>query len=177
MRARPDIPSLRRQDTFPAVRAALKAAGKPAFRVTQFSVQSDHLHLVVEGTDKVTLALGLRGLVVRLARAINRVLGRSGSVWGDRYHARAVTTPREVRQGLVYVIMNFRKHLRHQPWGLDPCSSAPWFAGFRDLARIRPPPAPPGEPAVSPSMTWLGRVGWRRHGLIGVYERPAGAPE
>jgi putative transposase len=177
MRTRADIPSLRSDAAFPAVRTALKAASKSAFRVTQFSVQSDHVHLVVEGTDKTTLALGLRGLVVRVARAINRALGRTGSVWSDRYHARALTTPREVRQGLVYVLMNFRKHLRHQPWGLDPCSSAPWFDGFRDLARIRPPPAAPGDPAVAPSRTWLGNVGWRRHGLIGIYERPAGAPE
>jgi putative transposase len=100
VRARADIPSLRDDAVFPAVRSALKAASKPAFRVTQYSVQSDHVHLVVEGADKTALALGLRGLVIRAARAINRALGRDGSVWADRYHARALTTLREVRQGL-----------------------------------------------------------------------------
>jgi putative transposase len=174
LRARADIPSLRDDAVFLEVRSALKMASKPEFRVVQYSVQSDHVHLVVEGADKTALALGLRGLVIRVARAINRVLDREGSVWGDRYHARALTTPREVRQGLVYVLMNFRKHVRHQPWGLDPCSSAPWFDGFRDVARIRPPPPAPGDPAVASSRTWLGNVGWRRHGLIGVYERPTG---
>jgi hypothetical protein len=142
--------------------------------LVQFSVQADHLHLLVEGSDTRTLALGIRGLIIRVARAINRALDRTGPVWNDRYHARALTTPREVRQGLVYVLMNFRKHVRHQPWGLDPCSSAPWFDGFRDVARIRPPPPAPGDPAVAASRTWLGNVGWRRHGLIGIYERPAG---
>ena len=175
IRGRPEIPSLRGEDLFPAVTAALKAASKPGFRLTQFSVQSDHLHLLAEGTDKTTLALGLRGLVIRVARAVNRALDRDGSVWADRYHARALTTPREVRQGLVYVLMNFRKHVRHQPWGLDPCSSAPWFDGFRDRARIRPPPATTDEAPVAASRTWLGNIGWRRHGLIGIYERPAGA--
>jgi putative transposase len=173
LRARSDVPSLRGSGTFLAVRRALGVASKPGFRLVQFSVQSDHLHLMVEGADTRTLALGIRGLVIRVARAINRALGRTGSVWNDRYHARALTTPREVRHGLVYVLMNFRKHLRHQPWGLDPCSSAGWFDGFRDLARIRPPP--PGEPAVVASRTWLGSTGWRRHGLIGIYERPAGS--
>jgi hypothetical protein len=174
MRARPDIPSLRDDAVFPAVRSALAAASKPEFRVVHYSVQSDHVHLVVEGADKTTLALGLRGLLIRVARAVNRALDRDGSVWADRYHARALTTPSEVRQGLVYVLMNFRKHLRHQPWGLDPCSSAPWFDGFRDRARIRPPPATTDEAPVAASRTWLGNIGWRRHGLIGIYERPAG---
>jgi hypothetical protein len=112
----------------------------------------------------------VRGLTIRVARAVNRALGRKGSVWNDRYHARALSTPREVRHGLVYVLMNFRKHLRHQPRGLDPCSSAPWFDGFRDSHQ---PLA--GDCPASASRTWLGSVGWRRHGLIGIYERPAGS--
>jgi hypothetical protein len=68
------------------------------------------------------------------------------------------------------VLMNFRKHLRHQPWGLDPCSSAPWFDGFRGSHQ---PPA--GDCPVSAPRTWLAATGWRRHGLIGIYERPAGS--
>jgi hypothetical protein len=96
----------------------------------------------------------VRGLTIRVARAVNRALGRKGSVWNDRYHARALSTPREVRHGLVYVLMNFRKHLRHQPRGLDPCSSAPWFDGFRDGHQ---PLA--GDCLVSASRTWLGSVG------------------
>jgi REP element-mobilizing transposase RayT len=169
LRARPEISSLRGPETFPAVRRALAAASKSDFRLIHFSVQADHLHLLVEGSDSRALALGIRGLIIRVARAINRVLDHTGSVWNDRYHARALTSPREVRQGLVYVLMNFRKHVRHQPWGVDPCSSAPWFDGFRDTHH-----SPGGECPVAAPRTWLAGVGWRRHGLIGIYERPAG---
>jgi putative transposase len=175
LRARPGLPSLRAPETFPDVLGALRAASTSGFRVIQFSVQADHLHLLVEGADTRTLALGIRGLIIRVARAVNRALGRTGSVWNDRYHARALTTPREVRHGLVYVLMNFRKHVRHQPWGMDPCSSALWFDGFRDVAKIRPPPTEPSEPPVAAPRTWLAGVGWRRHGLIGIHERPVGA--
>jgi hypothetical protein len=170
LRARPEVSSLRAPNAFPAVRTALRAASKPGFRLVHFSVQADHLHLLVEGADTRALALGIRGLVIRVARAINRALERTGSVWNDRYHARALTTPREVRHGLVYVLMNFRKHLRHQPTGLDPCSSSAWFDGFRG----RGPPAE-ADPPVVPPHTWLATTGWRRHGLIGIYERPAGS--
>jgi putative transposase len=167
LRVRADVPSLRAPNAFAAVRTALAAASRSGFRLVQFSVQADHLHLLVEGADTRALALGL---TIRVARAVNRALGRTGSVWNDRYHARALSTPREVRHGLVYVLMNFRKHLRHQPRGLDRCSSAVWFDGFRDSHQ-----PPDGDCPVSASRTWLGSVGWRRHGLIGIHERPAGS--
>ena len=143
--------------------------------MVQFSVQSDHLHLIVEAAGTPALSRGLRGLSIRVARAVNRALGRSGSLWGDRYHTRALASPREVRHGLVYVLMNFRKHLAAPPPGLDPCSSAAWFDGFR---------APGGGPravlardhaATAAPRSWLGTVGWRRHGLIGLDEAPAPA--
>jgi hypothetical protein len=153
---------------FQAVREALRAASSDAFRVVHFSVQSDHLHLIVEAADSPSLIKGARGLVIRAARAINRALGRSGPVWGDRYHARALKTPREVRNGLVYVVMNFRKHT---PWDrrlLDPCSSAAWFDGL-----VPRPPLPREPPPVRAARTWLGSTGWRRHGLIRCSERPS----
>jgi putative transposase len=88
-------------------------------------------------------------------------------VWGDRYHARALTTPREVRHGLVYVLMNFKKHRPGDGSRLDACSSAPWFEGFK-----QPIPDPPGAPPVCRARTWLAAVGWRRHGLIALAESP-----
>ncbi len=74
------------------------------------------------------------GLCIRLARAINKACGRRGAVWGDRYHTHSLTTPRETRHAMVYVLMNFRKHHPHDRRPVDPCSSAPWFDGFRSLA-------------------------------------------
>ena len=169
LRARAGIRSLRQGRLFPVVRAAIAAAAnQPRFRVIHFSVQSDHVHLIVEAADARSLSSGSRGISVRIARAVNRALGRCGPVWGDRYHTRALPTPREVRHGLVYVLMNFRKHLRRPPEGVDPCSSGPWFDGFRSAIRAGFPDQAP----VASSRTWLGTVGWRRHGLIGVGEHP-----
>jgi putative transposase len=178
LRARAGLGSLRSGRVFSAVRESLRAASwdraRPgsmtagqAFRVVQFSVQADHVHLIVEASDKVALERGTRGMVIRAARAINRALGRTGAVWGDRYHARALRTPREVRHGLVYVLMNFRKHCRADRQRFDPCSSAAWFDGFDGAG-----PAPDGPPPVSTSRTWLGSIGWRRHGLVRHWERP-----
>jgi hypothetical protein len=101
-----------------------------------------------------------------VARAINRVVGRHGRVWDGRYHAHTLRAPREVRNALVYVLQNFRKHLRNAT-GFDPYSSAKWFTGWR---KIRAVPLS-GAPVVAAS-TWLASVGWRRHGLLGPNEAP-----
>ena len=71
-----------------------------------------------------------------MALAVNRVLGRKGRVVGDRYHARPLTTPRQMRTSMVYVLLNFRKHLR-APACIDPRSSGPHFSGGRLPRRHR----------------------------------------
>ena len=157
---------LRSARVFPAIRHALGAASRGGFRLLHFSVQDDHLHLIAEADDRRALACGVRGLAIRVARAVNRALNRRGAVWQDRYHARALTSPRAVRHALVYVLMNRRKHCATES-GLDPCSSALYFDGWRQpVGTVRP-----AAPVVRPR-TWLAAVGWRRHGLVGVEERP-----
>jgi len=110
---------------------------------------------------------GARGLSIRLARAINNACRRRGPVWGDRYHAHTLKTPRETRRAMVYVLMNFRKHHPRDQRPIDPCSSAPWFDGFRTRPR-----APTGPSPTRKARTWLASMGWRRHGLVDLRERP-----
>src|SRR5260221_14680673 len=104
---------------------ALPGTARGWFRVVHFSVQVDRLHLLVEARDKVSLSRGVGGASIRLARAVNRLLRRHGRGWSDRYHARPLPTPREVRNALVYVVMNLTKHDRASR-GLHPHSSAWW---------------------------------------------------
>jgi putative transposase len=151
---------------FPAVQRALAEGSRGDFRVLQSSVQRDHVHLIVEAVDVRTLSRGLQGLAIRIAKRVNRVLGRHGRVWGDRFHARALRTPREVRNALVYVLQNWRKHVPGAR-GVDERSSGKWFEGWRTpIRRIVG-----HRPIVSPR-TWLAAVGWRRLGLIHPDEGP-----
>lgn len=168
LRAVRDLPSLRDARLFSRLREALSAASRRTFRVVHFSVQSNHVHLLVEADGGRALARGMQGLGVRLARAVNRVLGRRGSVWADRYHARALTTPREVRNGLVYVLANWRKHGVHGR-GIDPCSAGAWFAEWRPADA-----SPSGPTPVARPQTWLLGLGWRRGGPISIEDAPKG---
>ena len=176
MRGALRLPSLRKQTVFLAIRRALAKTAREWFRVVHFSVQTDHIHLIVEGDDKVSLSRGMAGLSIRLARAINHIAGRKGNVFSGRYHARHLSSPREVRHAFVYVLLNFRKHLDRAP-GVDPASSGFWFQGWKAPSSAEPPGWDSDEPVpVKPPRTWLARRGWQRHGLIAWSERPKPAP-
>jgi len=155
------------------MRAAIREGNRSpavgdAFRVVEFSVQKDHVHFIIEAHDKDVLSRGLRGLAIRLARAVNRALRVRGAVWGDRYHARELKTPRAVRNAIVYVLMNAKKHGVRLS-GVDAMSSAPWFDGFAGgVVRVAADESPVRAPR-----TWLAGVGWRRRGLVHFDERPS----
>jgi REP element-mobilizing transposase RayT len=188
MRSR--VRSLRTQFVFPTVRKALAEATRTRkdFRITQFSVQGDHVHLVVEADSKQALSRGMQGLAIRIARRINRLISRTGKVWADRYFSRALTSPRSVRNAFAYVLNNFKKHGAVGAAWIDPYSSAPYFAGFRELRGRAPyglplsrrmplspqgvPPPTSDEIPVFAARTWLARVGWRKAGLIALSEKP-----
>lgn len=167
------LPSLRVRTTYRTLLAAM-GAGCERFgmRLVHWSALGNHLHLLVEARGADSLARGMQGLAVRMARALNRAWGRRGRVFADRYHARPLRSPREVRAALGYVLLNARKHgLRVV--GIDPCSSGAWFDGWRAGAgRER---ASSERPAwLRAARTWLLARGWRRSGLLEVAWRSAG---
>lgn len=167
LRAREGLPSFRGDKlVLEALLAAIGLAQNSSFRVVHFSVQSNHLHLLVEAHDGAALSRGMQGLAIRMARGVNRALGSAGVVFADRYHARELTTPRETRAALLYVLQNWAKH--GTGGRFDPFSSAAWFDGWAS-----PPPRSTSPPRVAPPRTWLVTVGWRRHGLLRPGEKPA----
>jgi REP element-mobilizing transposase RayT len=177
MRAQNGLGSLREPSVFRSLRPAFLAASNEDFRIVHFSVQRDHLHLLVEATNRAALSRGMHVLAIRIARAVNRALRRAGRVFADRYHARDLTTPRAVRNGLVYVLANVRKHLRVRT-GLDPCSSAAAFDGWsgdRPFETLEAE-ASRARAWTSSARTWLLRLGWRRYGPIAVDEAPVARP-
>jgi REP element-mobilizing transposase RayT len=172
LRVRGGIPSLR---TVPLVRelerAFRHACARRDFRLTHYSIQSNHLHLLVEADGPRALARGMKSLAARVARAVNRVFGLRGRVFPDRFHARALRTPREVRNALAYVLLNARRHLGRVASvvaRVDPASSGRWFDGWRRGTAA----GSLERPAVAHPRTWLLSVGWRRHGLLDSAEIP-----
>jgi REP element-mobilizing transposase RayT len=150
-----------------------EACDRGRFRLVQYSIQGDHVHLIVEASSVRDLACGLKSIVARFARAVNRVWHRTGAVLADRCHLHVLRTPREVRNAIAYVLLNARRHLAKAGGSLprvawiDPASSGKWFNGWLGGSVGSADP-----PAVAPPHTWLLSVGWRRRGLIDPAEVP-----
>jgi hypothetical protein len=191
------LPSLRGRALWGAVRRGFvfgrvfgEGEDSPeVFRIVHFSVQGQHIHLLVEADDRRALSRGMQAFEIRVARAVNKALGRSGRVFADRYHQRIVTNPTQCRHALAYVLANQRRHAaqecatypRNQ---VDPCSSAAWFDGWTVSSPWPWANAPPtdtdGVPPVVRPRTWLLAGGWRRGGgpisPSSVPGLPKGAP-
>ena len=176
LRVRGVVPCLRRRDFVQEFQRSLaKACERGTFRVVHYSIQKNHVHMIVEASGKRALASGMKSIGSRLARAVNRVFERSGPVVGGRYHLRLLRSPREVRNALAYVLLNVRKHWMQSrgtapPVRIDEASSGRWFGGWKRKARM--PSSPDGSPWVATPRTWLLSQGWRRHGLIDPAEIP-----
>ena len=130
------MPSLRTCEAHAIITGAFREAYlRRAFLVTQYSVQHTHLHIVVEARDAEQLSRGMGRILIRITRRLNKLWGRTGSLWPERYHSRVIKHPRAMRFVLRYVINNARKH---GAWGKqdepDPYSSGAWFDGWSDLA-------------------------------------------
>jgi REP-associated tyrosine transposase len=178
LRMQRDVPSLRRRAFVSEIKRSFAAAcERGTSRLVHFSIQRDHLHLLLEAEDEAALGCAMKSISARVARAVNRVFRRSGAVLLGRYHVRALRPPREVRNALAYVLLNVRKHWKQctgsaPPVRLDEASSGAWFDGW---SRSFQPPlslSRDGPPPIASPATWLLRFGWRRHGLLDPAEVP-----
>ncbi len=179
---------LRKRDIYHAIRWAsiAMAARHLACRVIHASIQGNHLHLIVEADDRMKLARGMQAFQISAAQRINRAISkrtgtrRRGQVFTDRYHATILTSPRQVRHALAYVLNNWRRHGEDQrglarTWTMDPFSSGVYFDGWKERAgeRFIPPLRETYQPLfVWFARSWLLTTGWRRHGLVSVAEVP-----
>jgi hypothetical protein len=176
------LPRLRSKPAYEVLRAAF-AAGcarnlSGHFRLCHYAVLNDQLHLICEAAGRQALSRGLQGLLIRIARALNKLWSRRGSVFADRYHDHVLKSPREVRNALRYVFGNGKKHAAEGrevtvPQAIDTFTSAPWFAGFCERITVKGI-----EAIVRPvtfARTWLLTEGWLRHWRLSVHEVPATA--
>src|SRR3954471_24328203 len=119
----PGVWNLRSRRCFAVLERAMYAgAARFGFRLVHYAVMGNHVHLIVEAPDRRALARAMKGLGVRIARALNRVMQRRGRVVGDRYHARILRTPSEVTRARQYQLGNARRHYGHR--AVDPYTSA-----------------------------------------------------
>ena len=115
LRVRSHVFNLRSQRCFSALKQAFREGrDRFGFGLVHFSVQGNHIHLIVEAKGAQSLSKGMQGLTIRMARRLNLVMKRRGSVFADRYHAHILKSPREVRNAVAYVLGNHKHHAMQQ---------------------------------------------------------------
>jgi REP element-mobilizing transposase RayT len=166
------LPNLRREGLAQAVLGAMEARERGCgFRVVHFALLSNHLHLICEAEDNSALTSGMRGLNVRVARAVNRELRRKGRVVAERFHMHVLRTKREVQYAVKYVLRNAERHGAWRPLPCelvgrgggevnrsaafpDPLSSAANFPHWRERELVLSPRQSPASLVDLPG-TWL----------------------
>jgi REP element-mobilizing transposase RayT len=189
LRAISAVGNLRRRCAYQAVRwATLTTARRENFRICHLSIQHNHIHLIVEASDKQALAAGMQGFQCSAAKHLNAAISkgkarprRRGAVFPDRYHAEIITSPTQARHALAYVMNNFRRHGEDRTapastWKVDPFSSGITFPGWAEYGDA--PFLWRGPPTYDPLITyqprtWMLREGWKMSGAISCYAVPA----
>src|SRR5438105_14007705 len=130
VRVRAEVWSLRTHRSFRALRRAFaRGCERFGFRLVHFSVQRNHVHFIVEAPDAVALGRAMKGLEVRMARALNKVMDRRGPVFADRYHAHLLESPREAFHAIRYAVENSYGHAARER-RLPPSGRCPFRAAW-----------------------------------------------
>ena len=171
LRVTREVGNLRTRHAYRAIRAAIgTCAARTDYRVVHASIQSNHVHLLVEADSKQALTLGMQGFAISAAKRLNRELRRRrGDVFPFRYHATPIKSPTQARNAIAYILNNWRRHRAdtHAPWRIDPYSSAEQFPGWNHGY----PPRKEPLPCVRPT-SWLLTDGYKRAKAIRLDELP-----
>jgi hypothetical protein len=162
----PDIQCPEMHEKFKAGALKAKALG---LRVVHYTVEWDHIHMLLECSNNKALSQGMKSLGASFGRAIRKFAGGKGRVFKERFHMRVLKTPTEVRNAMAYVLTNTSKHHKMAP-GPTPYSSGMYFSEWKKLLGRRAGPnlrefvpltSKLPEFLCEPK-SWLAREGWRK---------------
>ena len=89
MRAVRGLPSFRQQQLFAAFERAFRTTRREDFRIVEYSVQDNHVHMLVEANENEALARGMKSFSVRANRLFNTALGS----WARASVGRSLSSP------------------------------------------------------------------------------------
>jgi len=148
VRVRHHVWNLRSRRSFQRIQKCFqKSCGRFGARLIEFTVQGNHLHLIIEADNNDSLSRAMQGLCIRIAKALNGMMRRAGAVFSDHYHARLLRSPTELVRAIRYVLGNAAHHFGAS--GTDEFSSAALVPAER-LTLLAAP------------LGWLLRIGWKR---------------
>ncbi len=100
------------------LKRAILNARRHGLRVNHYSLQSNHIHLIVEAETNQILTKGMRSLTVTFAKGLQQ-----GKIQVERYHLHVLRAVREIKNAILYVLFNQQKHEKGKFSRIDEYSS------------------------------------------------------
>jgi REP element-mobilizing transposase RayT len=120
--------SIRNKVCLGHLKKAIQNARSHGLKVLHFSLQSNHVHLLVEAVDNEILTRGMRSLTVTFAKRMGR-----GRIQLERYHLHVLRTLQETKNAVNYVLFNHQRHTGSKTAHVDSFSS---LGGVQNLRRL-----------------------------------------
>lgn len=95
-----------------ALHHAIKRARLKGLKVVHYTLEYNHVHLLVESVDNKILHKGMQAFGITITKAINKIKRTKGAVYKNRYHLRLINSPRQLKNVLHYIFTNGVKHKR-----------------------------------------------------------------
>lgn len=92
------------------LKKAILNARLKGLKVIHYSLEFDHVHLLIEADNNKILGKGMQAFGVTLAKAINKLWRLGGGVYKHRYHFRRITGSKDLRNVMNYIFKNGVKH-------------------------------------------------------------------
>lgn len=96
---------IRNKTCLKLLKRAIANARGYGLKIIHFSMQHNHIHLILEPSTNEILTKGMRSLTITFAKGL-----RAGKVQLERYHLHVLKTLREAKNAVNYVVFNKQKH-------------------------------------------------------------------
>ncbi|MFL5785644.1 MAG: transposase [Bacteriovoracaceae bacterium] len=121
---------IRNKDNLRLLKKAILNSRRHGLRIMHFSLQSNHVHLIVEAGNNELLTKGMRSLTVTMARGLKK-----GKVQLERFHLHVLRAPREIKNAIEYVCFNKQKHEKARYSVMDDYGSFPGTRMVQDFVK------------------------------------------
>lgn len=97
--------TIRNKTSLKLLKRAIVNARRFGLRVLHYSMQKNHIHLIIEADSNPVLTKGMRSLTITMAKGL-----KQGRIQVQRYHLHVLKSLRETRNAVNYVLFNEQKH-------------------------------------------------------------------
>jgi REP element-mobilizing transposase RayT len=102
--------SLRNKQVFRELRQAMRRARLKGVRILDFTLQHDHVHLLLETSDKYELGEAMRALSISFTKRLSYLAGKKIRAFKTRYHLSLLKSLAQIKAVAHYIATNGKKH-------------------------------------------------------------------